>query len=1487
MKLMREWRRVLVGTLMTGLLTALVVGMSGQVAAGSGRLPQDVGRQNQDWPMWRGNAARTAAVANKVPEEFHTQWIVRQPARQQAWDDPLNLDLMTYDRVFEPIVYDGLVCVGFNDQDKLVALDVRTGQTRWTFYTEGPVRLPPVGHAGCIYFGADDGFLYCVNAADGALQWKFRGAPNSQRAIGNRRVISAWPSRGGPVVYDNDVYFAASIWPFMGTFIYSLDAATGAVNWVNDSTGAQYIKQPHSAPSFAGVAPQGAFVATDKYLIVPGGRSVPAVFERRTGELKYFEINAGGKGTGGSFVTADDRHYYVHTREKGTRAFNLESGLKTAFTPNEPVISDGVLYSAEQDGERRLVRAYRVDDEDNQAREPIWEVEAAGADELIMAAGQLLAASGNQLSLIDVSGDSPSVTQTLTLDALQQDEAVARLLVAAHRVIVVGDAGTIAALGAADAQSDNSGPPAVLADSADTDSTGADSTDSAAELTPEQQQRVDRLLGEDAQGYAFWFGRADAAELQALIQQSPFEQLAVVDADADRIAALQQQLDAQGRLGKVTGHVGTPQSFRAPRYVAHRVYTTAELAASGPAVQAMWQSVRPYGGTLSVVGAGQPATLVTQLQSLPLEQAKIAAAAESAPAIVVVRDGALPGSSDWTHQYGDIANTVKSDDARVKLPLGILWFGGSSNMDVLPRHGHGPPEQVVGGRLVIQGMNSLSARDVYTGRVLWKREFDDLGTFDVYYDATYEDTPLNPKYNQVHIPGANGRGTNYVVTEDCVYLLLGATCLMLDPATGEDIGKVEMPVAEDGSQPEWGYVGVYGDVLLGGVGFANYRERHDLEFAGDKQLRGNRLGFGSKSFDRAASSGLIAWDRHTGEQLWRVDALHSFWHNGIVAGGDRIYCLDKNPTQVEEAMRRRGLSLPDSYRIVCLDVADGQPVWEVKEGIFGTWLGYSEEHDLLLQAGAAASDRLYAEVGQGMRVYKAASGEIHWKKDELNYAGPCILHNDLIITNANSYSESAGAFSLIDGSQHLVPHPLTGEMVPWKMTRAYGCNNIIASENMLTFRSGAAGYYDLTTNSGTGNLGGFKSGCTSNLVVANGVLNAPDYTRTCSCSYQNQTSLALVHMPEMEFWSVNSLASSAETPQAASPDAVQAVGLNLGAAGDRRDDDGVLWLEYPAKAGTSPPFVVQANPDALPYSQHVASRPDDPQAWITSSGIDRLTDLRVELRLTEKADLATGISVSHPDDDAEESVDGSVGLGSSDLELIEDDGPQTVGLRFAAVPLPAASAQTIRGAWLQFICDEASADPTSLWIAGQLSADAARFSSTSHDITARTLTKAQVTWTPPAWKRPGDAAAAQRTPDLSAIVREIVSQPDWKADQPMVFVIGGEGRRTAVSSRGDKDATRLVVDADVPQDAAPAGEAAQRFDIDLVFAAPRTATERRVFDVLLGDQVVAADVTVEPDEAQAQTVSLSDVAVGPTLQFRFLAKQGQPLLSGLRLRQRR
>ena len=78
----------------------------------------------------------------------------------------------------------------------------------------------------------------------------------------------------------------------------------------------------------------------------------------------------------------------------------------------------------------------------------------------------------------------------------------------------------------------------------------------------------------------------------------------------------------------------------------------------------------------------------------------------------------------------------------------------------------------------------MSARDVYTGRVIWKRMLHDLGTYNVYYDETYKETPTDTRYNQVHIPGANIRGTNFVATLDSLYVIQGNETHVLDTATG-------------------------------------------------------------------------------------------------------------------------------------------------------------------------------------------------------------------------------------------------------------------------------------------------------------------------------------------------------------------------------------------------------------------------------------------------------------------------------------------------------------------------------------------------------------------------------------------------------------------------------------------------------------------------------------------------------------------------------
>lgn len=178
--------------------------------------------------------------------------------------------------------------------------------------------------------------------------------------------------------------------------------------------------------------------------------------------------------------------------------------------------------------------------------------------------------------------------------------------------------------------------------------------------------------------------------------------------------------------------------------------------------------------------------------------------------------------------------------------------------------------------------------------------------------------------------------------------------------------------------------------------------------------------------------------------------------------------------------------------------------------------------------------------------------------------------------------------------------------MPWHYTRAYGCNYNIASEYLLSFRSAAAGFYDLVTKGGTGNLGGFKSGCTSNLIAAGGVLNAPDYTRTCQCSYQNQTSLALIHMPELEYWTTNAFEWNGER--------VRQLGINLNAPGDRVAADGTLWVDFPSVGGKSPDVPIEFSAASVRgLRRHALTIKPTGHEWVAASGFAGPLKLHMKL----------------------------------------------------------------------------------------------------------------------------------------------------------------------------------------------------------------------------------------------------------------------------------
>jgi len=232
-----------------------------------------------DWPTYRGDGGRSGYTAETLPEKLSLRWTYKsRHAPQPAWS-PRDTR-MPFDQAYRPVVAGEMLYFGSSADCKVYALDAADGAERWTFFTDGPVRFAPAMWKDRLFVASDDGYLYCLAAKDGKLLWKLRGGPAESMVLGNGRMISRWPARGGPVVAGDVVYFAAGIWPSEGIFIYAVDAATGKVLWCNDRSGAIYMPQPHfTAEAKSGVSAQGDLVVCGDLLLVPTGRAVPVAFK--------------------------------------------------------------------------------------------------------------------------------------------------------------------------------------------------------------------------------------------------------------------------------------------------------------------------------------------------------------------------------------------------------------------------------------------------------------------------------------------------------------------------------------------------------------------------------------------------------------------------------------------------------------------------------------------------------------------------------------------------------------------------------------------------------------------------------------------------------------------------------------------------------------------------------------------------------------------------------------------------------------------------------------------------------------------------------------------------------------------------------------------------------------------------------------------------------------------------------------------------------
>ncbi|MFO7906928.1 MAG: PQQ-binding-like beta-propeller repeat protein [Planctomycetota bacterium] len=215
-----------------------------------------------DWPAYKHDHSRSSFTPNTVPASIKLAW-QRQVVENQLPTAPIVAGNTTF----------------VADRSGVVQAIDRDGQPIWKVYTGGPIYYPPTLEDGRLFLGSADGRVYALEAASGRRLWSYRLAPRTRRIPVYGHLISTWPVAGGVVVKDGVVYAAAGIAHYDGTYVAALDAASGALVWKNDTSGA-LAKDVN-----CGISLQGELCIRDGELqFLGGGPYQRARYDLETGE---------------------------------------------------------------------------------------------------------------------------------------------------------------------------------------------------------------------------------------------------------------------------------------------------------------------------------------------------------------------------------------------------------------------------------------------------------------------------------------------------------------------------------------------------------------------------------------------------------------------------------------------------------------------------------------------------------------------------------------------------------------------------------------------------------------------------------------------------------------------------------------------------------------------------------------------------------------------------------------------------------------------------------------------------------------------------------------------------------------------------------------------------------------------------------------------------------------------------------------------------
>jgi outer membrane protein assembly factor BamB len=1065
----------------------------------------------EDWPTYMHDNERSGTTSELIKAPLYLQWqysTLNQP--QPAWPAPAKTDFwhretnlkprVIFDRAYHVVSAENLVYFGSSTDDKIYCLDAATGEEKWSFFCEGPIRLAPTIWEDLVLAGSDDGNVYALNSVNGALKWKINTNSNERLIIGNERMISTSPVRTGILVYDNTVYFGAGIFPNEGVSLYAVEAKTGKIVWKRSNLD---------------LSPQGFLLASHDKLYIPTGRTTPQIFDRHTGK----EIGTLNGEHGGTYALLNDNTLVYGGGDLGMLEYKANDQMAT-FNGLQMLIAENKSYLRTEREISAIWRKKYIQDYKN--LEEITKERSELADKLWDLREKRQTVPKNNLPKIDAHIES-LITKIEQVSDRQKNLSMASLvwklpvestssMILAGSSLIIGGDGTLYMVDSADGEivwtgevegkvyglAYANGHLYVSTDMGRIYCFSPHTNEDPQFINPEiindpypgnwffdeYSHAADKIINRTKinKGYCLIIDVGEGRLAYELARKTDLQIIGFED-DVAKVKIAREKLHQAGLYGtRITIQHGPLDKLPYTKLFANLIVLgnpESDDSIVTPADEVI-RVLKPYGGTAYIGTDKLPSEILKQWTDLStIKEWRTDEDGHWA----ILQKGAQPNAGSWTHLYANPGNTASSID-QIQAPLQIQWFGRPGPRKMINRHSRPMSTLFNDGRLFIPADNRVIVVDAYNGTLIWESEIPDS-----------------------RILGALKDFGHMVVTNDLLYVAVSDECRGMDVENGNVRVTLKMPNPGNDTIYNWGYLATSGDQIFGSA------KKNSASFT--ILGRFNCDDFEGDFREMVLSDYLFSLNRNTGKVHWTYQNGVVF-NNTITISEDHIYFVesrnDKSVSDIDGRLRVDYFCNNETY-LIKMDKISGKIAWQKPVHFPFEQIMYLSYADNIVLATGSYNKGKY--VNYALYAFDAASGEKIWENSFRGGNTRWQTESD-DETIGGSHGEQWQHPVIIDNTIYLPPHNFdlhTGRQGNLYLTRGgHGCGGLSGSAHNLFARGSNPRIYELADGDQSGKpiTKVNRPGCWINIIPAGGLLSIPESSSGCTCSYPVQTSFVFV-----------------------------------------------------------------------------------------------------------------------------------------------------------------------------------------------------------------------------------------------------------------------------------------------------------------------------------------------------------------------------------------